>query len=362
MRNGAERVQIRKWLFVFCVGLAACGGRTLDDGSYEADGSTGTTSCTYRGATYADGAFVPGSCFCICDAGHIECEAGCTSPNGGASSGGNSSGGSGNASTGGTPTGGAAAGGTTGKGGAATAGSESGGSVSVGGVSTGGAAGSSTTGGSATGGSAGATALSCGPPPRADGSHPLIDDMESNTAIVPRWEGRNGGWYTYNDGTGGFQAPDPSRFTMTLVSADATNGMYVANTYGKGFSSWGAGMGFVFNSGCPYDASVYRGVHFFARADESASLYVMLPTAATTPIENGGTCISTEGVCYDDYEALLPFTGAWQEFYVSFQSLTQQGFGARVSFDPKTLIAVNFQTVYLGGAAFSYAVDQISFY
>jgi hypothetical protein len=381
MTFGATRTQTRRWLLLG-LGLCACGGRTIDDGVYEAQGSGQVLTCSYRGMTYADGSLIGGACVCFCSGGQIECEAGCTNASGGSTaSGGASSGGStarGGASTGGgTGSGGASSGGSTGSGGASSggaAGSSVGGSASAGTGGTAGAAGSvsggstgvGAAGGTSTGGSAGATNLSCGSPPRATGYPTLIDDMEDGTSFISRYDGRSGGWFTYNDGTPGVQIPNTTGFQMQSVSSDASGGTVVANTHGKGFTSWGAGMGFVLNSGCPYDASVYKGMHFFVRAETapaSGSIYFLVPTAATTPTGEGGTCVQRNvSGCYDDYQMRIAVTSGWTEEYVPFDLLVQQGWGNPVSFDAGTLIGVNFQTLSGEGNSFSFSIDSISFY
>jgi hypothetical protein len=47
--------------------------------------------------------------------------------------------------------------------------------------------------------------------------------------------------------------------------------LYAATTSGTGFTVYGAGMGFDFNNtaakSCPYDASAYTGIKFYAKAN-----------------------------------------------------------------------------------------------
>jgi hypothetical protein len=354
MRAGAERVRSSRsswfWLACFGLGLFACGGRTLDDGVYGFTGtSSGNTSCSYRGKSYANGSLIPDACVCFCDNGQVECEQGCALGNGGTTSGG-ASGGDGNATSGGSSTAGTATGGTLSFGGTSTGGSPAGGDS---GASVGGSIGT------------GGVTITCGSPPRATGSNPLIDDMEDDNAYILPNDGRSGVWFTYNDASaGGYQFPSAGNFTMQPSPNPATNGQFAANTYGKGFLSWGAGMGFVLNSGCPYDASVHTGLYFFARSEMAASsIYVLVPTAATTPASNGGTCVAVSSTaCYDDYQVAISVYPTWTGYFVPFSELTQQGWGTRASFDPRTLMGVNFQTRSGDGYSFSFSIDSISFY
>jgi hypothetical protein len=374
MDAGADTKRGRglSWFGPWCLGFAflACGGRTLDDGVYGYSDTSSSSACSYQGQAYADGSPVPGPCFCFCNNGQIECDPGCSSSSGGASNGGTSvgnagdgaatsSGGVSTAGAGGATAGSASIGGDLTIGGSAsTAGSYGTGGASTGGASTGGAS----TGGASTGGAT----FTCGAPPRSFGTQTLIDDMEDGDGNILPIDGRSGVWFTYNEGlSNGYQYPVPgSDFTMLNVPRDATGGVYVANTFGKGFSTWGAGMGFVINNGCPYDASRRSGIHFFARSDLGpAQLLVLLPTAATTPTDNHGTCIPvTTSSCYDDYQVMLNLDENWQEEYVSYAGLQQLGWGTPVSFDPSTLMGVNFQTVYGGGLSFSFSIDSISFF
>jgi hypothetical protein len=389
MHDGADTKRGRglSWFGPSCLGmvLLACGGRTLDDGVYGYSDTSGSSSCSYRGQQYADGSAVLGPCFCFCNNGQIECEQGCSiSSSGGASSSGGVSGGgtttvgsagyaaatsSGGVSTaGGSTAAGGATGGSTNVGGSySTAGASSGGASSGGASSGGASSGGASSGGASSGGasSGGATSI-CGAPTRSGGVPALIDNMEDGDAYILPIDGRGGVWFTYNEGSAnGYQYPSPTNlFSMLMVPSDATGGGFVANTVGTNFMTWGAGMGFVLNNGCPYDASIQHGIHFFARSELGpAQILVLLPTAATTPTDNNGTCVPfTTNSCYDDYQRALNLDQNWQEEYVPYTTLRQLGWGTPVSFDSRTLMGVNFQTVYGGGLSFSFSIDSISFY
>jgi hypothetical protein len=123
-------------------------------------------------------------------------------------------------------------------------------------------------------------------------------------------------------------------------------------------------MGLVLAAGCPYDASVHQGIHFYARSDLGGTpIFVLLPTAATTPTANGGSCLqSSPSSCYDDYQTAIMLGSTWSEQYVPYSVLSQQGWGTPASFDPRTLMGVNFQTLFGGGQSFSFSIDAISFY
>ena len=89
MRLGVTRVGVSKALGWLCFGLLACGGRTIDDGTYDVvgdasddaqsgqSGAAAAGRCTVDGVQYDDGALIPGVCLCACDKGAPYCESGC---------------------------------------------------------------------------------------------------------------------------------------------------------------------------------------------------------------------------------------------------------------------------------------------
>jgi hypothetical protein len=346
MRTGVKRVRVNNRWAMLALALLACGGRTIDDGAYDVyshgsdPGADPAGSCRNEGTLFMDGELIPGQLPCFCNNGQIECE----TP-GGIASGGNTS--SGGVSTGGT----APVAGSTSTGGAAS----TGGSTSTGGVSS---AGATTGGGSSAGGGP-----ICDFIPQAAGLSPLIDDMEDGDGYIVPLEGRSGTWFTYNDGTpSGSQFPFPGQAFSMQYAGDSQVGKFVANTSGVGFDTWGAGMGLVLNAGCPYDASVYRGVRFYAKAEQAMSVRLIIATRATSPPEAGGTCLAHGTfACYDAFQIPLMLGTAWQEERVLFTQLAQQGWGVPAAFDASTVIGINFQTIDTD-TPFSYSVDSVSFY
>ena len=179
-------------------------------------------------------------------------------------------------------------------------------------------------------------------------------------------EGRSGVWFTYNDGTPtGMQFPSPSWscFPVALDMNPLSGGHYVASMQGGGFTTWGAGMGLVFTAGgCPYDASVYQGVRFLARADQPLVMSTLFPTADTNPPSSGGTCQELTGhTCFDSYQMQIGLSTGWQKFNLDFKSLAQEGWGQPVVFNRGKLIGINFQ-ISSGVGAFTIKVDDIAFY
>jgi hypothetical protein len=210
----------------------------------------------------------------------------------------------------------------------------------------------------------------------------LLDDFEDGDGNLVAIGGRNGSWFTFNDGTGE-QLPAPEATALPQVVDASAN--FVLHSTGRNFSpagtlpdggfAFGAGVGTTLrvdpksNAVLPYDASVYDGIRFdyTASVPSDAQLQVsfLVATSATTPVADGGTC--TTG-CNDDFgisavrQGLFSFSGglAWDELH-------QQGFGTPVAFDPKTIVAIKWILAFpnAGQAAsadqFDVQLDNVAF-
>jgi len=207
-----------------------------------------------------------------------------------------------------------------------------------------------------------------GPP--APCATPLIDDMEHTDGAILNACGRQGYWYTYNDGTAG-GAQTPLAATSFLPSAiqggrplgDSGVSVHAARTFGNGFTTWGAGMAFDLSSPgggtkLPYDASAYGGITFWARAGAATqtSLRVNIPEVATDPV--GHSCAPK---CNDHFGKTLTLTTAWAQYTLAFAGgdLSQSGWGTVATFDKSTLIGVQFQVA--AGSTFDIWIDDIAF-
>jgi hypothetical protein len=94
----------------------------------------------------------------------------------------------------------------------------------------------------------------------------FIDDMEDNNNGILVSQGRNGYWYSYNDGTGG------GAQAFTLFAPGVGYGGIGASSYcvrivtNASYTNWGSGFGFSFTSPqANYNASAFTGIQFFAR-------------------------------------------------------------------------------------------------
>jgi len=183
---------------------------------------------------------------------------------------------------------------------------------------------------------------------------------------------RVGYWYAVSDGTpGGTQQPPENgdfvpETSCGLSNADGNPVPGCAHTTGHGWADWGAGLAFDFNSpgdiALAYDASAYTGIVFAARGRPPFKLAV--PTVATSAKESGGTCVPTAYAatsdCEDHFGVMINVQPQWLYFVVPFAALSQEGFGQRVSFDPKTSLGLQFTAD--PNLDFDFYITNVAFY
>jgi hypothetical protein len=124
-----------------------------------------------------------------------------------------------------------------------------------------------------------------------------------------------------------------------------------------------AGMGFDFNNhfkkSCVYGGSAYHGISFYVKS--TVQFAVQVKTAATTTMNDlaAGTCTS---MCDDNFASAVPAALAWTQVKVMFADLKQAGFGTVATFDPATLIGVQFQVAGDTVAfPFDVGIDDVAF-
>jgi len=182
-----------------------------------------------------------------------------------------------------------------------------------------------------------ATPWVCEDLPRAETTS-LIDDFENGPP--PQVDGRRGGWYTWNDMSGGTQVPEING-PVYPTDEDAHGGQYSVHTTGSGFSDWGAEIGISLNyydgRDCPYDVSNYEGLSFWAKGEGEVRLRVA--SRATVPVESGGLC---RNGCWDDFGMDLELTDTWQLFEVRWDEMTQSGWGMPAEFDPTDVLWIHW--------------------
>ena len=306
-------------------------------------------------------------------------------PRGNGSSGQTSStGGSGNSAAGSTvilgggTTGNPGSAGTFGSGTAGTFGTGAGGTfgTGVGGTGTG-------TAGTGTGtGTGGAAAMSCGSLTVAPADSMCcvaagtatdlsVDDLEDmNNAILPLGN-RQGYWYSYKD-AGSTLMPAT---TPIPVATGGHGGMYSIGISGMVAAATAtvpayAGLGFDLNNhfkkSCPYGASAYHGISFWAKGTVPFKISIKISATTAASSLSVGTCAA---MCDDHYSKTVappPDGTTWGQVNVMFADLKQAGWGTVVpAFDAANILAVQFQldglTTQTGPVAYAFAIDNVAF-
>jgi len=233
-----------------------------------------------------------------------------------------------------------------------------------------------TAGMAAPGGTAAAPAAGSGSGPNCSALPPptnmddLVADFEMGTGATIQTPTRGGGFYMFNDMTG-MQMPAPGMLPpATSVSRCAST--YALCMSGKGFTMWGAGMGTDFapttggmGAGMKqtYDASMYKGVAFWAKSNTgSTAVRVGFKDKNTAP--EGGQCnaMASTGpeACNDDWGKGITFSANWQPYTISFAEIMQSGWGkAFPQFQANAVYSIQFQVAQ--GLDFDLCVDDLAF-
>ena len=186
----------------------------------------------------------------------------------------------------------------------------------------------------------------------------MIDDMEDGDPAICRSQGRQGGWFSFGDGSGGAQTLTPN---AVIDGARGASHRAVHFT-GGGFTNWGAITGFNLNDDGlgrnDYDAGGAGGLTFWMKSDVAVD--VELPIPETVLIADSGSCdpAAQDGNCNNNFRFSIRSPGpGWTQYRVPFTSLQQDGSAV---WSPKQLIAVQF--VVRTDAPFDIWIDDVAFY
>jgi hypothetical protein len=222
----------------------------------------------------------------------------------------------------------------TGGGGSSTAGASVGGAPDTAGANSGG---SSTEAGS--GGGGGIAPFMCG---KAQGTAPLIDDFEDSNNAVTGVDGRSGTWENFDDTSlNGSYAP---KSPTALEGRNASVGYCVAVS---GYKVWGANLVANLSSPkCGYDASVYKGVCFWAKGSVTGGgpLVFAVGTDDTVPAASGGKCAAN---CNAHYELKLTgdnaLTDEYKEYCVEWSGLALPSIAGPKPLDTKAIVQLEWK-------------------
>ena len=112
----------------------------------------------------------------------------------------------------------------------------------------------------------------------------------------------------------------------------------------SGYNVWGAAFMATMSQltdgiGCPYNASHFQGIHFYARGVGQVRVSLLVPEVVDEA--SGGTC-PAGAVCYDTHGAWITLGSDWKLYSLKWSDFLQRGFGKRAAFRPEALEFLQF--------------------
>lgn len=159
-----------------------------------------------------------------------------------------------------------------------------------------------------------------------------------------------GSWFVYSDKSakGVKKPPSVEEFTSAIENG-------ALHTIGTGYTEWGGGVGTNLIGApmlTPVDATKYRGIKF--KASGKTPMKVLIGTVATMP--EFGRCKK----CYDHYMKLVKDLSDEPKVYeITWAELKQTGWGDKVKFDAKAIVALNFTSK--DAAPWDFTLDDVAF-
>ena len=214
--------------------------------------------------------------------------------------------------------------------------------------------------------------VNCSALPLPSNADDVVSTFEDGTGNVNQTAGRGGGFYMFNDMTG-MQMPPPGALPPAAKMARCDS-MFALCMSGKGFMTWGAGMGTDLGmtgsgdggvgSKNAYDASTYKGIQFWAKANPGSALQVRVNLKDANTAPEGGVCNAAESsgpeACNDDWGKNLTLTTEWAPYTILWADLRQSGWGKVSSaYDTKKAYSIQFQVNK--GLDFDLCIDDLAF-
>jgi hypothetical protein len=191
------------------------------------------------------------------------------------------------------------------------------------------------------------------------GEEPLIEAVVPTGTLI--WDGGGisnigeslsppGSWFVYSDKSakGVKKPPSVEEFTTAIENG-------ALHTTGTGYTEWGGGVGTNLIGApmlTPVDASKYRGIKF--KASGKTPMKFLIGTVATMP--EFGRCKK----CYDHYmKTIKDLSDEPKVYEITWDELKQTGWGDKVKFDNKTIVALNFTSK--DAVPWDFTLDDVAF-
>ena len=175
------------------------------------------------------------------------------------------------------------------------------------------------------------TTCSC-PYPQGDGTTDVIANMEDNktqflTATIMNAKGY---WDFSRDASMGTIMPTGNA-TLAPVDGGANGTLKSMHVSGTGLTLWGAALAAELSNGCPFDASKYGGISFYAKGTSNViegmnKLLVLVGNPEYIPASSGGFCddkatMPADQNCYARHRVTIDLTPDWKQYIIAWDDL-----------------------------------------
>jgi hypothetical protein len=175
------------------------------------------------------------------------------------------------------------------------------------------------------------------------GTLALMDDFEDGDSVAVPEVDREAYWFTLHDDSAGMIDPDTN---FLPVTPGAHGSVRSAHITASGYSVWGAGFSanishFAGGIRCPYNASKFSGLRFYARGSSEVRVELLIPEVVDQ--QYGGKCDTGAGqVCYDTHGVGLQLTSDWKLYSFPWSQFVQRNFGTVAAFRPDAIMSLEF--------------------
>lgn len=193
------------------------------------------------------------------------------------------------------------------------------------------------------------------------GTRALIDDFEDGDSLAVPEPDREAYWFTIKDPSPGIIEPDTN---FLPVPGGAHGSARAAHIKASGFTVWGAGFAanvthLAGGIRCPYNATQFSGLRFFARGSGEIRAELLIPEVVDRQF--GGKCDPSAGdVCYDTHGVSIPLTSEWKAYSFPWQAFVQRNYGLQAAFRPEAIMSLQF-SFELSGLPVDVWFDDVSF-
>ena len=222
-----------------------------------------------------------------------------------------------------------------------------------------------------------ATTVCTCPYPAGDGTASLIANLEDGMtkfkpATVMAAAGR---WDFSRDQSTGTVTPAMGTTGLIAESPGANGTMKALHVTGKDLTGWGAALAAVLSNGCPFDASKYGGISFWAKgtstvAEGTNKLLVLVGNPEYAP-KPGGFCddkaVPADQSCFSRHRVAIDLTPEYKKYIVAWEDLKAPTFyQTGKAFSPNRIDDIVFNASgplpeKLPAASFDFWIDELEF-